>query len=264
MSHLSIDELSILLLEPSQTQRRIITSRLSEAGNGNVECVATPEQAWSSMTAFVPDLVISSMYLDHMTGSELLLKMRQDEKLKDAPFMLISSETRYENLESLKQAGVMAILPKPFKVEDLKMALQTTADYIDPDEFSEGDLCAEDLRVLIVDDSLTARKHISKMLMKMGMDRISLANDGIEAVRIMEESVFDIVITDFNMPEMDGEKLTSYIRNNSSQSTIPILMITSEHDEARLNSVMKSGVSAICDKPFDVAHIRGLLAQLLS
>ena len=264
MSHLAIDDLSILLLEPSPTQRKIILSRLSEAGNNNVEIALSASEAWMSMMKGTPDLVISSMYVGEVTGSELLIRMRKHSELKDTPFMLISSETKWENLDDLKQAGVMAILPKPFNVEDMKMALQTTADYIDPEEFSGGNLDAEELRVLVVDDSSTARKHIKNLLRKMGMENISLANDGVEAVEIMRETMFDLVITDYNMPEMDGEKLTSHIRNHSTQSSIPILMVTSVNDETRLDSVLQSGVSAICDKPFDVNQIRGLLGQLLA
>jgi two-component system chemotaxis response regulator CheY len=263
MSHLAVDELSILLLEPSFTQRKIIVSRLSEAGNNNVELATTATEAWVSMIKNTPDLVISSMYLGEVTGSELLIRMRERSELKDMPFMLVSSETKWENSNTLKQAGVMAILPKPFDVEDMKMALQTTADYIDPEEFSGSKLHAEELRVLVVDDSSTARKHIRNLLRKMGIEHISLANDGVEAIEVMNEKMFGLVITDDNMPEMNGEKLTSYIRNHSTQSSVPILMVTSENDETRLDSVLQSGVSAICDKPFDVTQIRGLLAQLL-
>lgn len=262
MSRLEIEELSILLLEPSLTQRKIIAAKLSEAGNNNVELVANPDEAWDSMCAMVPDLVMSSMYFDSGTGSELVARMRESEAFREIPFMLISSESRFERLDPIKQAGVMAILPKPFSVNDMRLALETTAEYMTTDEETEL-FDAENLHVLVVDDSLTARKHISKLLSNMGMENITLARDGVEAVKILEETLFDIVITDFNMPEMDGERLTSYIRNHSNQSTIPILMVTSEHNEARLDSVMKSGVSAICDKPFDAGHVKTLLGQLL-
>ena len=227
-----------------------------------MELVADPEAAWTSMCALTPDLVMSSMYFNAGTGSELLERMRGTEKLKDVPFMLISSEHRFEQLDPVKQAGVMAILPKPFSVDDMRMALEATAEYMTIDEDGDEDF-GGDLRVLVVDDSSTARKHISRLLENMGLENITLARDGIEAVKILEDTMFDIVITDFNMPEMDGERLTSYIRNHSDQSSIPILMVTSENDEARLDSVMRSGVSAICDKPFDAVHVKNLLGQLL-
>lgn len=140
---------------------------------------------------------------------------------------------------------MMAILPKPFSVDDMRMALEATAEYMihdDEDALRDG----ESLKVLVVDDSVTARNRFSRLLNNVGMEAITLARDGLEAVKILEETLFDIVITDFNMPEMDGERLTSYIRDHSSQSSIPILMVTSEANEARLDSVIKSGVSAIC------------------
>lgn len=264
MSRLQIEELAILLLEPSLTQRKIIAARLRDAGNSNVEMVSTPEDAWRSMSAVAPDLVISSMYFNVGTGSQLLERMRSTEEFKDVPFMLISSENRFEHLDPVKQAGVMAILPKPFCVDDLKMALEATTEYMMVDDHEELGFDAETLRVLVVDDSSTARKHISKLLKNMGMENITLAHDGSEAVRVLEETMFDIVITDFNMPEMDGERLTTHIRNHSDQSSVPILMVTSENDEARLDSVIRSGVSAICDKPFNASYVKNLLSQLLN
>lgn len=263
MSQIQIQDLAILLLEPSHTQSKIIESRLAEAGNHNVECVHDTESALKAMQRAAPDLVISSMYLGDMTGSDLVIKMRQDDALSDIPFMLISSENRWEQLDPVKQAGVVAILPKPFEVADLRLALEATAEFIEPDTLETEALDPEDLRVLIVDDSSTSRRHISKLLDNMGVDKITTASNGVEAVQIIDEKLFDIVITDYHMPEMDGAMLTEHIRSHPDQGSIPILMVTSEQNEARLDSVMTMGVSAICDKPFDAGHVRQLLGQLL-
>jgi two-component system chemotaxis response regulator CheY len=65
------------------------------------------------------------------------------------------------------------------------------------------------------------------------------------------------------MPEMNGQELVDYIRNQSAQPGIPVLMVTSESNENRLAAVQKSGVSAICDKPFTTETIQGLLQQIL-
>ena len=264
MSKLAIEELYILLLEPSQTQRKIIASKLVEAGNTNLDLVADPEDAWRKIQAVPPDLVISSMYFDNTTGFELLEKIRGNKDLQEIPYMLISSEHRFEQLDPIKQAGVMAILPKPFEVDDLRLALEATTEYMATEEDEDNLVELDSVKALVVDDSLTSRKHITRMLKNMGLENITMANDGTEAVEILHDEVFDIVITDFNMPEMDGEKLTSFIRNDSSQSSIPILMVTSENNEARVDSFMRSGVSAVCDKPFHAGYVKNLLGQLLS
>ena len=74
----------------------------------------------------------------------------------------------------------------------------------------------------------------------------------------------DLVITDYNMPEMDGRQLVEYIRQQSWQSTVPVLMVTSEHNQQRLAAVERAGVSAICDKPFEQESIKRLLAEALA
>lgn len=263
MANLAIEDLYILLMEPSLTQRKIIAAKLTAAGNNNHELVADPDEAWAKMMASPPDLVISNMYYDRGTGSELLVRMRATNSLRDVPFMLVSSENRFELLDPVKQAGVMAILPKPFSVDALRLALEATTEYIAVEEDDSNLIELEGLKALVVDDSATARNHIVRLLNNIGLQNITLAVDGTEAVNCLNEQLFDIVITDFNMPKMDGEKLTNFIRNDSDQSSVPILMVTSENSEARVDSFIQSGVSAVCDKPFHAGYVKNLLSQLL-
>ena len=74
----------------------------------------------------------------------------------------------------------------------------------------------------------------------------------------------DLVVTDYNMPEMDGRQLVEYIRQQSWQRSVPILMVTSEQSFSRLAAVEEAGVSGICDKPFEPGTIRRLLQRILS
>ena len=90
------------------------------------------------------------------------------------------------------------------------------------------------------------------------------ATDGQHAVDMLTEQYFDLVVTDYNMPNMDGRELVDHIRNVSSQASVPVLMVTSEENENRLAAVQQSGVSAICDKPFGVDTVRSLVQQIFS
>jgi two-component system chemotaxis response regulator CheY len=83
-------------------------------------------------------------------------------------------------------------------------------------------------------------------------------------MELLDQNFFDLIVTDYNMPEMDGEALVNHIRANSNQSSIPIIMVTSEENENRLAAVQQAGVSAICDKPFEPGNIRTLLQQLFT
>lgn len=264
MSQLALKELDILLVEPSAMQQRIIRRFLSELGIDKVTSVSGAEQAMNHMSQHLPDLVISTLYLPDGTGTELVHAMKADSRLEGTAFVLISSETRFRYLDPVRQAGAVAILPKPFDAPALKTALDTTLEHMDGDSLALENIDPETLEVLIVDDSPLARKHIRRVLSNMGMESFTEARDGVEARNLLRERFFDLVVTDYNMPNMDGQELVDHIRSESGQASVPILMVTSEEDDNRLAAVQKSGVSAICDKPFEPACVRDLLGRIIS
>jgi len=264
MSDILISDLLLLLVEPSSTQRKVIMGYLEELGIVNVDVAESADDAITLMTKVVPDLVISAMHLPDMTGADMLEKMRNTSGLSQIPFLLISSETHYRYLEPIRQAGVIAILPKPFELDQLRSALKASIDFIDPAQLELADISTNDLLVLLVDDSRLARKHIRRVLEDMGVENIIEAENGANAVEIIKDNHCDIIITDYNMPEMDGKEFAEYVRQESNQRSIPILMVTSESDESRLAMVEQVGVSAICDKPFEPNSIRELMINLLA
>jgi two-component system chemotaxis response regulator CheY len=264
MDKIPISDLAITVIEPSAMQARIIRERLLDLDVQNVEFHHDGQTALDNIRQSIPDLVISSMYLPDMTGTDLVLGLRADPALESVPYMLISSETSWASLDPIRQAGVVAILPKPFAAEDLRHALYTTIDMIMPDDNALADIPLDELKVLVVDDSTLARKHVIRVLNNLGIENIEQAENGRQAVTMIEDNYFDLVVTDYNMPEMDGEALTRYIRENSTQNAIPILMVTSEANDARLSAVQQAGVSGICDKPFEPGAVRQMIQNLMS
>jgi two-component system chemotaxis response regulator CheY len=210
-----------------------------------------------------PDLVISAMHLPDLTGTELVQRMRSDTALLDIAFMLISSETDIRYLEPLRQAGVIAILPKPFDLQQLRRALFATLDYLQPDPLQLRRFVPDELRVLIVDDSFTSRHIVRQMLERMGVERFAEAESGRQAIEWIEREFFDLIVTDYHMPEMDGRELSCYIRNHSTQQSVPVLMVTSETDQNRLAGIAQSGVTAVFDKPFTVETLRATIERIL-
>lgn len=261
---LKITDLSISIIEPSSTQWRIIQQQLNNMGVTSLDHFKDGNSALKDMHEFQPDLVISSMHLSDMTGTELVQTMRDDPQLESIPFMIISSEDSDYYLEPVRQAGVIAILPKPFTQHSLTKALYSTLEFIEPDHSELADINISELSVLVVDDSITARKHISRVLTNLGIEKITQAINGKEAVSILDEHFFDLIVTDYNMPEMDGKELTKYVREKSQQRSIPILMVTSEANHSHLAGVKQSGVSAMCDKPFEPKEVRNLIRKILS
>jgi len=264
MPSVAIRDLHILLVEPSPTQQKIVLNLLREAGVNLVDAVSTGAEALAYLQTQPTDLVVSAMYLPDMDATHVLLRLRADPRWQELAFMLVSSETRFRAIDPIKQAGVVAILPKPFLPADIERALRATLRYIELEELELQSYDVSNVRVLVVDDSSTARAHIKRMLTDLGMRHITLAVDGKHGITCFGEQVFDLVVTDYNMPEMDGRELVEAIRSRSDGAYIPILMVTSESERARLSQVEQAGVSALLDKPFTPEVIRQALFSLLS
>ena len=244
-------------------QLKLIMRHLQQAGIEHVEGVSSAREAQEHIAQYPPDLVITAMYLPDMSAPELIARVQSDDPDSKIAFMLISSETGHQALEPIRQAGVIAILPKPFSHQDLERAIRATLDVIEPDELELNSYDATELRVLVVDDSFTSRNHIARVLASMGIVQIDTVGNGREAVEQLAAQSYDLVVTDLNMPEMDGQQLVQYIREDIGDTILPILMATTENNEARLGQVQQAGVSAILDKPFEPQTIREMLYRIL-
>ena len=185
MNSISINELSILIVEPSMTSTRFIEDQLKNMDVRNIECCKNGAEALASMHRSPPDLVASSMYLPDMTATDLIETMRNDSELGEISFMLVSTETSFAKLDPIRQAGIVAILPKPFSSDDLRRALIGTTRFIDTGRPEIEEMGLDELKVLVVDDSLMARKHISRVLKNLGIENITEAENGREAVEIL-------------------------------------------------------------------------------
>ena len=240
------NELSLLVVEPSDLQRKIIIKELKQQGITQVAEAKNITEAYESAKKHPHDLITSAMYFNDGSAIDLLHKIRNNPSIADTPFMLVSSEHRRESLEEFKQSGVIALLPKPFTSAHLATAIDTTIDLLSTDELELEYFDVHEVRVLLVDDSRLARNHIKRVLNNLGLLKM-----------------FDLVVTDYNMPEVDGKELTRYIRNESTQSHIPILMVTSESNDTHLANILTEGVTAMCDKPFEPENVKKILYKIL-
>ena len=264
MHQLAISDLHILLVEPSDTQSKIIKSLLLKENVQGVDIVKTCEEAKHAITTQGADMVVSSMYLEDGSGLDILTFIKENSNLASMPFMLVSSENSIKRLDEFKQAGVAAILPKPFEPIHLERGLNASLQLINVEELDLSLFDVQDVRVLLVDDSRLARNHIRRVLEGMGLSKIMEAENGAHALTLLKDNEFDLVVTDYNMPEMDGRELSEYIRFNPATTHIPIIMVTSESTSSpHMANIQQTGVNALCDKPFESEEVKRMLAHLL-
>ncbi|MEW6991300.1 response regulator [Colwelliaceae bacterium 6441] len=263
MTSIQPSDLSILLVEPSDTQSKIIINHLKQHDITEITLAKSFQQAKEIISRHHYDLIASSMYFNDGTALDLLKEVKNSENNQESAFMLVSSEYKRESLEEFKQSGVVAILPKPFTTDHLHSALNNTIDLLSADEMDLEYFDVHEIRVLLVDDSMLARNHIRRVLNNLGLLKVTEAQDGKQAIEILDDNMFDLIVTDFNMPEVDGRELTKYVREQSQQSHLPILMVTSESNDAHLANIEQDGVNALCDKPFEPQYVKQILFKLL-
>jgi len=118
--------------------------------------------------------------------------------------------------------------------------------------------------VLIVDDSAAIRKILQRMLRQAGLDlgAILEAGDGIEALEKLRGQPVGLILSDINMPNMDGIQLLNILKSSAEFKHVPVIMITTEGGEAKVMEAVQLGASGYVRKPFTVDQIKEKLLGL--
>jgi len=118
-------------------------------------------------------------------------------------------------------------------------------------------------KILIVEDSPTMRQLISFALKRLPGVRIVEANDGVDGLKKLSTEKFDLILTDINMPIMDGLKLVSLVRNDANYRSTPIVVITTEGAQEDRDRALALGANDYITKPIQANRILDLARSLL-
>ena len=122
------------------------------------------------------------------------------------------------------------------------------------------------MSILIVDDSSTMRRIIGNVIMQLGFNKEDYdeAEDGVKAWKMLNEGQYDIILTDWNMPNMNGLELVKKIRAEGSHIKTPIIMITTEGGRGEVIAALRAGVNNYIVKPFPVETLKEKLDSVLN
>jgi serine/threonine protein kinase/DNA-binding NarL/FixJ family response regulator len=263
LAPLAVEQLTLMLVEPSRTQSLVIAGMLRQLGVHQVQRFSEATQALPAAAAAKPDIVVSAMHLAEMTGIELLERLRAEPSLTRVPFILVSSETDYPRLGQFSAAAGVAVLLKPFDAELLNWAIMVALDIRPRAVTALTKLTMDGLTVLLVAHDPNARSVASKVLDALGVRSVAESPDGVEARELLERQSFDLVIV-ADSDRLDSEDLLRFARQQGPQQRVPVLMVRYDSDHTRLAAVQRLGVFAVCDKSFDADALREVLASMTS
>jgi two-component system chemotaxis response regulator CheY len=120
-------------------------------------------------------------------------------------------------------------------------------------------------RILIVEDSATMRSLLASTLEDLDLPvKVTEASSGFEALRCLPREEFDLVVTDINMPDINGLELVSFVRNSEKYSSIPLVIVSTESSERDREKGLGLGADAYLVKPFEPESLREVVRDLLS
>lgn len=117
------------------------------------------------------------------------------------------------------------------------------------------------LNILIVDDSALTRKKIKRIIEMVDLDVDSFfeAGNGVEALKILDESTADLVLADLNMPEMGGAEMIRRMRSNEATKSVPVVVVSTESNTTRVKELLVEGVKGYLHKPFTPEEFRATI-----
>lgn len=121
----------------------------------------------------------------------------------------------------------------------------------------------KNLRFLVVDDFSTMRRIVRNLLKELGFSHVEEAEDGVIALKKLREGNFDFVVSDWNMPNMDGLTMLRNVRSDDALKDIPVLMVTAEAKKENIIAAAQAGASGYIVKPFTAATLDEKLNKIL-
>ena len=118
------------------------------------------------------------------------------------------------------------------------------------------------MKILVVDDFSTMRKIVKNVLKQLGYNNINEAEDGAQGYTKLKNNTFNFVVSDWNMPNMDGLEMLKKIRSDPELKNLPVLMVTAEAEKDKVITAIKAGVNNYIVKPFTAETLKQKMEQI--
>ena len=270
----NLQEMRVLVVDDNATNRRILEDVLSN-WKMNATCVDCGKAALDAMKAACESgesysLVLLDAQMPEMDGFDVAESIKKDPALSGVTIMMLTSAGEYGDIAYCKDLGIAAYLIKPIKQSDLLDGIMCILGKAKPSKSSvEGPKCNciksdRSLKILVAEDNAVNQKLAVTILKKYG-HLVTVVSNGKDAVDILNEQKFDLVLMDIQMPEMDGFEATAAIREKekSTSEHIPIIAMTAHAMKGDKELCLESGMDGYVCKPIQPQNLFEAIAQLM-
>jgi len=252
----------IFILDNSKSYAKLLRPRLE--GRGIV--VKTERKADVALLEIVkwnPDLLISGIEVGDINGFDLCLILRMIPDFASMPIILMSTGETDTASRKASAAGADYYVQKDADLfANIERGIHRLL-YKTEDVFDQKVEKRQINSVLVVDDSSSMRRIIRNILAGIGIKRIIEADNGATGLKELSENTIDLVISDWNMPKMNGLQFVKSIRANPVFKDMYFVLVTAEGTR-EIDEAKQAGVNDYLSKPFTVESLKSLVAKFRS
>jgi two-component system, sensor histidine kinase and response regulator len=263
----------VLIVDDNRTNRRILEGMITR---WEMKTTSVPggEEALLELSAARETgqpygLILTDMHMPKMDGFTLIERIRQRPELSTATIMMLTSAGHRGDAERCRELGVAAYLMKPVRQSELREAIARALGAREQNgaiplitRYSLGDARDPDtiLRILVAEDNPVNQRLIARLLEKRG-HRVTMVADGQETVEAVEKDIYDLVLMDIQMPEMDGLEATAAIRKREAGTEVhvPIVALTAYAMKDDRDRCIAAGMDGYLSKPLRPQELDQLL-----
>lgn len=234
----------ILVVDDSPVARSLISRELSSQW-AHIHMAANGGEALEKAKVIKPDIITMDVEMPIMDGLETCRRLKEDPVTQDIPVIFITARNTPEFREKGFDAGGVEYFTKPFMPGYLAAFIKMLL---------EAKKIHKTGNILVVDDSRTTR-HILKYFFAKNGYNVYSAENGVEAINVMEKAGMDIVVTDCYMPKMDGFALAHKMRKDDAYRHMPVIMLTASGNKGDVLKGLAAGANDFLLKPFDESEL---------
>lgn len=243
----------ILVADDEEIVQEVI-SRALDKEKYEIYSVSNGIEAIQKVHSINPDLILLDINMPGKNGLQVCQELKENPETTKIPIMFVSARTDENVIEKGFDVGADDYLTKPFKLEELVTKVEQIFGGLTNDRKE---------KVLVVDDSSIVRSILHNGISQQGF-RIITACDGEEGLREAIQEQPDIIISDFEMPKMNGFDFCRAVKSHGDLKHIPFIMLTSRDTRGARALGARAGVNAYLCKPFQVDRIVVLIERFLS
>jgi len=200
------------------------------------------------------DIVVSDIEMPKINGIELCRSLKRTASTQGTPVVMVSTFDSESDVDKGFQAGASAYLSK-YEIQD--RLLETVEHVLSKSKFKSNRL------VMVVDDSKVVLQIVEKGLAEAGF-RVITAENGKRALNLLNTIQPDLILTDIEMPDVNGFEFCGMVHSNPELSTVPIIAMSSKTDRGYMKRMLQNGASAYLCKPFNIDELVILVEKMLS